>query len=1045
MRESLKASASVALQLLVILVCLGSPASAHLGTRALYDPEGREYALKILEAMDSADKGGNSEAIARLVTENPNLARRAVVAIIDLAREDQEAGQAELSKGKWDRAVLLAGLIEEKLADPQPRKLLRSDISLLEVIAYLDTLRPPLPPGYYFADRSHVDALDARWFNCLFPILECGIRLGMARTLENFSTLIGELDSLEPAVAEAQQQLAQAGLPALTEQQLGEIRANAQSLRLFAMAEMGLLQDFETELTRVCAQAKPSPTLARAWLAGFRGASRQRRLDKARGYLAKARNMASASALPDPVLEYALASADYRLRRLEGYKPDEKQAFAEFHKAWSALDGYQPLVLIEADLSWYDGRLASAEWVDELKHYEGYQQTATAVTEQLRTWIQTPVLKRLSQDLQGDQGFLQQYEFNAMLSAIVALNGQLITWSEGLDMEYSRDRLLTFVEKMDATAAAWLGAERTRGGLLDQYRARAAYYDGILRDDSARLVEAAAISSRVESTDFAIDYLLGSAYHLAKREKLEQAEAVWQQALQLADKLSLPMVSLESSSALARSYDRQENWAAAARYAQKTMDTLQTAAPLLGASGPQAQSLAQLSREMVDILARAAVHTGKPAQALDAISRGKELQAAALEMEGQPQVRAQAAELQNREQQVAVLSQQVERLEAMPASPTRDTFLSGSQTLLADTRAKFLADTRALRQEHSDVYSRVLKFDPLNLPDVQKAMPEDLAVVQYFPTEEALYIFVVTSRDFRLRQVTVGKQSLEASVLAYVRAIRRAADPDPVVKSEGESLYRLLIAPVLEDIAQARTLVLIPTGRLNSLPFASLSDASGVPLVESRRLLELAKPGDLGPGHDPASGLRDVVAFANATGDLPAAAREGEQVANLFPGAQLFSGSQATKDQFLKNGGHAGILHLATHGEWNSEDSLRNYLAMAGNEKVSQDEIFTLDLSQTSLVILSACNSAMGDGGEVGYVASLAEAFWIAGSHSVIASLWSVNDQSTSLLMIEFYKHLKAGDSKAEALRQAQLTVRAMPQYRHPYHWAGFVLFGEWR
>ena len=128
------------------------------------------------------------------------------------------------------------------------------------------------------------------------------------------------------------------------------------------------------------------------------------------------------------------------------------------------------------------------------------------------------------------------------------------------------------------------------------------------------------------------------------------------------------------------------------------------------------------------------------------------------------------------------------------------------------------------------------------------------------------------------------------------------------------------------------------------------------------------------------------------------------------------------------------------------ENSLSNFLAMADNQKVQQDEIFSLDLADTSLVILSACNTAMGEGGgEVKYVASLAEAFWLAGSRSVVASLWAVNDESTSLLMTEFYKQLKEGEGKAEALRNAQMTVRQNPKFQHPYYWAGFILFGDWQ
>ena len=97
------------------------------------------------------------------------------------------------------------------------------------------------------------------------------------------------------------------------------------------------------------------------------------------------------------------------------------------------------------------------------------------------------------------------------------------------------------------------------------------------------------------------------------------------------------------------------------------------------------------------------------------------------------------------------------------------------------------------------------------------------------------------------------------------------------------------------------------------------------------------------------------------------------------------------------------------------------------------------------MATVEVCSTALADNSETEYVASLAEAFWIAGSRSVVASLWPVDDSSTGLLMTKFYERLKAGDGKAEALRKAQLAVRQDPRFAHPYFWSGFLLFGDYR
>ena len=106
-------------------------------------------------------------------------------------------------------------------------------------------------------------------------------------------------------------------------------------------------------------------------------------------------------------------------------------------------------------------------------------------------------------------------------------------------------------------------------------------------------------------------------------------------------------------------------------------------------------------------------------------------------------------------------------------------------------------------------------------------------------------------------------------------------------------------------------------------------------------------------------------------------------------------------------------------------------------------------MSQTGLVVLSACETQLGQKGlETGLgvtagddVVGLTRALIFAGTPSVIASLWAVEDEATSRLMERFYTHLKAGLGKAEALRQAQIELRE--EYPNPYYWSGFVLSGD--
>jgi CHAT domain-containing protein len=107
-------------------------------------------------------------------------------------------------------------------------------------------------------------------------------------------------------------------------------------------------------------------------------------------------------------------------------------------------------------------------------------------------------------------------------------------------------------------------------------------------------------------------------------------------------------------------------------------------------------------------------------------------------------------------------------------------------------------------------------------------------------------------------------------------------------------------------------------------------------------------------------------------------------------------------------------------------------------------EIFNLDLN-ADLVVLSACQTGLGRLVKGEGMIGLTRAFMYAGASSVVVSLWKVQDYSTAALMKSFYRHLRAGKGKAEALRQAKLNmIRSdIPAYRFPYFWAPFVLVGQ--
>nr|WP_281438647.1 CHAT domain-containing protein [Synechococcus sp. C9] len=205
-------------------------------------------------------------------------------------------------------------------------------------------------------------------------------------------------------------------------------------------------------------------------------------------------------------------------------------------------------------------------------------------------------------------------------------------------------------------------------------------------------------------------------------------------------------------------------------------------------------------------------------------------------------------------------------------------------------------------------------------------------------------------------------------------------------------------------------------------------------------------------------------------GSLPATAIEGETIAKLLPNSRLFTQTQAT-EAVVKSSNNPRILHLATHGFFlqsapttQAQDGSRNLpsenplvrsgLAFSGfnvrqgggdDGVLTALEITGMDLRGTQLVVLSACETGLGDVQSGEGVYGLRRAFTLAGAQSQVMSLWRVDDNATKDLMVNYYQRLSKGEGRGEALRQAQLTMLRSPNYAHPKYWSGMIPAGDWR
>ena len=415
---------------------------------------------------------------------------------------------------------------------------------------------------------------------------------------------------------------------------------------------------------------------------------------------------------------------------------------------------------------------------------------------------------------------------------------------------------------------------------------------------------------------------------------------------------------------------------------------------------------------------------------------------------------------QNLRQRIGLLSQQLEPQ-------------SGSILLRGPETTPHAAATREtlarIQQEYADLLLEMRERAPndadlvepraVSWRDIAERLPDRAAMVEYLTSDSGVIAFVIT-RD-TLVSIDLGIRHHElARLTEFARAMieRVPATDDSRWHAPLRRLHQHLITPIVDGglLAGVTRLVIVPHAELHYLPFAALVDSSDRFLIE-RYTLSFAPSAavwmNLGERRS-ARAPRGVLALAPRTDMLPASAREITAVQRLM-GTDVTSliGGRASEAEFRRAAGSHRVLHLATNGVLNRHNPLFSFvdLAMAAGHdgRLSVHEIFGLRLA-ADLVVLSACETALGSGALADVPpgddwVGLTRAFLHAGAADVIATLWSVDDRSSAVLMERFYERYALAAGPAESLAQAQRRLLREPATAHPFHWAGVVLVGRGR
>ena len=353
-----------------------------------------------------------------------------------------------------------------------------------------------------------------------------------------------------------------------------------------------------------------------------------------------------------------------------------------------------------------------------------------------------------------------------------------------------------------------------------------------------------------------------------------------------------------------------------------------------------------------------------------------------------------------------------------------------------------------LRETAPELLSFVT-VEPVDVNRALAALGGDTLLLEYVVTAREIVIFALGGEKVEAVRVPWDRKELEKLVLEYRKLIQDGAP----LGDRPKALSSALIEPVKKWLKTGDALAIAPHGVLHYLSFAplpvddeTLLEKKAIFYVPSVSVFEHTAKRRMpaGPGKLKALAVGDPD-LGGLSMSLPLSELEAKSLKWVFPESEILTGAAATKKKVVEDAGKFQIVHIASHGQFDPADPLMSGLSLAPSEGsdgvLRAKEVFAMTLS-ADLVTLSACQTGLGKVTRGDEIIGLNRAFLHSGAHSLLSTLWRVDDMASAVLVKHFYRGLESS-SKAEALRKAQLIVKR--RFPHPSYWAGFTLVGDYR
>ena len=299
------------------------------------------------------------------------------------------------------------------------------------------------------------------------------------------------------------------------------------------------------------------------------------------------------------------------------------------------------------------------------------------------------------------------------------------------------------------------------------------------------------------------------------------------------------------------------------------------------------------------------------------------------------------------------------------------------------------------------------------------------------------------------RSVSIKEADVTQLVIDFKAGLRDSSSLD--VLEPATKLYNLLIKPIEAELVNTNTILYAPDGLLRYVPISALYDGKQW-LVEKYNLNNLIAyslsdftpktPNPLRIFAGAFGGAQNTTKFGQV--GLPATVTEVQSISDALPNTTKLVANDFSRKATETQMQNKNIVHLATHAEFNSGKPENSFLIFGNGDKILLSEMKDLPMSNIELIVLSGCQTGVGQLGNGIEILGFGYQVQRAGAKASLASLWKVSDEGTKALMQSFYNDVKEGDrSKAQSLRQAQIETIRSKNFSHPYYWSAFILISS--